>query len=256
LEADIGMAGQDGGRGGRYLLLPPDYKGTVPSGYFVVRTRTLGNWFPFRSLPVNGDPRPSIDLVKKTLRIYALADAGNRPPMNFVDASGQPFSTIGRADYSFWSALNQALQEEPANSLDPNMLGLYAAIGIGIGKGKPFAPDERMKRILTEAAAVGDATARTIAYKIHQKDAYYYPNSAWRRPFVGGHTFEQNGVRNLDGYVSFYFASTGISPSMRMKSVGEGSQSAWALRDVKGVPLDGGKTYALHLPADIPVKDS
>jgi hypothetical protein len=160
---------------------------------------------------------------------------------------------IGRADYSFWSALNQAVQEEPTNSLDSNTLGSYAAIGIE--KGKPFAPDERMKKILMEAAAVGDATARTIAYKIRQKDAYYYPNSAWRRPFVGGYTFEQNGVRNLDGYVSYYFASTGVSTAMEMKMVGEGSQSAFAVQDAKGAPLDGGGTYALHLPAGIPAKD-
>ena len=250
---DIGLTGQDRGRGGKFLMLPPDYKGTVPDGYFVVRTRTFGNWFPFRSFLVDGDPRPGVELVKKKLRIYALADAAKPPPMNFVDASGKPFNTIGHADYSFWSALNQAVQEEPSNSLDPNTLGLYAAIGIE--KGKLFAPDERMKKILIEAAAVGDATARAIAYKTRQKDAYYYPNSAWRRPFVGGYTFEQNGARNLDGYVSYYFASTGVSPATQMKMVGEGSQSAWALQDAKGAPLDGGRTYALHLPVGIPVKD-
>jgi hypothetical protein len=102
---------------------------------------------------------------------------------------------------------------------------------------------------------VGEATARTIAYKIRQKDAYYYPNSAWRRPFAGEYTFEQNGVRNLDGYVFYYFALTGVTPTMQMEMVGEGSQYAWAVQDAKGAPFDGGTTYTLHLPAGIPVKD-
>jgi len=108
---------------------------------------------------------------------------------------------------------------------------------------------------LIEAATVGDATARTIAYKIRQKDAYYYANSAWRRPFLGSYAFEQNGVRNLDGYIFYYFRSAGVSPAMQMKMVGEGSQYVWAIQDSKGAPLDGGRTYALHLPAGIPVKE-
>jgi hypothetical protein len=72
---DVGLADQDGGHGGKYLLLPPDYEGLVPSGYVVVRPRTFGNWFASRSFLVNGDPRPGVELVKKKLRIYALADA-------------------------------------------------------------------------------------------------------------------------------------------------------------------------------------
>jgi hypothetical protein len=60
--------------------------------------------------------------------------------------------------------------------MDPFTLGFFASIGIE--KGKPFAPDERMKAILKEAAAVGDATARTLAYKSRIKEGYFYPNSA------------------------------------------------------------------------------
>ena len=216
---DIGLTGQDGAHGGKYVVLPPDYKGTVPGGYFVVQPRTFGNWFAFRSFLADGDPRPGVELVKKKLRIYALADAANPPPMNFVNGSGKPLNTIGRADYSFWKALHQAVQEEPLNSLDPNTRGLYAAIGIE--KGKTFAPDERMKKIMVEAATVGDATARTIAYKTRQKDVYYYPNSAWRRPFVDGNTFGRDGIRDMDKYISYHFASNSISPAMQTKTVGE-----------------------------------
>ena len=132
--------------------------------------------------------------------------------------------------------------------------GLFASIGIE--KGKPFAPDERMKKILTEAAAVGNATARAILFRTRMKDAYYYPNSAWFTTFQGGYEFlSQPGVRNLDARVMFHYYATGITPAMAMKMVGIGSQYAAATVDSDGKPLDGSKTYKIHLPPNIPAKD-
>ena len=51
------------------------------------------------------------------------------------------------------------------------------------------------------------------------------------------------------------FLATGVTPAMEEKMVGVGSQYAWASRDAKGNPLDGGKNYRLRLPPNIPVKD-
>jgi hypothetical protein len=251
---DVGFTGPDEGRGGKYLLLPPGYKGEVPEGYFVVRPPTFSIWIPWRSFLVDGDPKPGVDLVKKFTKVYPLGQAANPPAMKFVNVSGKAFNTVAPADYTFWEYLNQVVQEEPSESLDPVRLGLYASIGIQ--KGKPFAPDARMKKILMEAAAVGDATARAIAFKIRQKEDFYYANSAWRLPFLGGYKFEdQPGVLNLDGYVMYYFLATGVTPAMEEKMVGRGSQYAWAAVDAKQNPLDGGKNYRLHLPPNIPVKD-
>ncbi len=107
--------------------------------------------------------------------------------------SGKPFSMVNPADYKFWEMLNKVVQKEPAGSLDPITLGYFAAIGIE--KGKDFALDERMKKILTEAAAVGDATARAVAFHMRDRDAYYYAESNWQLPFVGGYKFQsQPGV--------------------------------------------------------------
>ena len=157
-------------------------------------------------------------------------------------------------DFSFYEEVNHVVQEEPADAMDPQTLGLLAAIGIE--KGKPFAPDERMKKILTEAAAVGSATVRTLTYSSRIKEAQIYPNSAWGTAFVGGsYEFLHDGARLLDPYSSFFFVATGITPAMSKAMVGIGSQYAGAYRDSTGRPLDGSKTYKLHLPAGIPVKD-
>lgn len=251
---DVGITGPDKGKGGKYLLLPPDYKGEAPEGYIVVRPKTFNNWVVWRSFSVDGDPKPGVELVKKFTKIYPLSQAGDPPPMKFVNLSGKEFNTVAPGDYTFWELLNEVVQEEPSDSLDPVRLGFYASIGIQ--KGSPFLPDERMKKILTEAAAVGDATARAVAFKIRQKGDFYYENSAWRLPFLGGYKFEdQPGVFNFDGYIMYYFAATGVTPAMEVKMVGQGSQYAWAVQDAKGKPLDGGKNYKLHLPPNIPVKD-
>jgi len=252
--ADVGITGPDHGQGGKYLLLPPGYKGSVPKGYHVVQSPTCNLWIPWRSFLVDGDPRPGVELVKKFTKIYPLGQKGQAPELQFVDLSGKDFNTVAPADYSFWELLNQVVQEEPTESLDPVTLGYFASIGIE--KGKPFAPDVRMRAILTEAAAVGDGTARAVAYRMREKDAYYYQGSAWRVPFVGGYKFEsQPGVDNLDGSIMFFFAATGVTPAMDVRMVGKGSQYAWALVDAKGQPLDGGKNYTLRLPPNVPVKD-
>jgi hypothetical protein len=251
---DVGITGPDKGAGGKYLFLPPGYNGEVPEGYIIVRPPTFSNWIPWRSFLVDGDPKPGVDLVKKFTRVYPLSQVANPPPMNFVDLSDKPFNTVAPADYAFWELLNQVVQEEPSDSLDPVRLGFYASIGIE--KGKPFAPNARMKKVLTEAAAVGDATARAIAYEIRQKDDFYYPNSAWRLPFLGGYKFEnQPGVLNLDGYIMYYLLATGVTPAMEEKMIGQGSQYAFAAVDAAGNALDGSKNYKLHLPPNIPVKD-
>jgi hypothetical protein len=251
---DIGITGPDKGKGGKYLILPPGYKGEVPEGYFVVRPTTYGNWAPFRTFLVDGSPKPGVESVKKHLKIYPLANAANPAPVKFANASGVPANFVAPGDYSFWELLDKVIQEEPSEGSDPTTLGLFASIGIE--KGKPFNPDDRMKKILADAANIGAVTARTIAFKMRKKDAFFYPDSSWRLPFFGGYKFEVSpGVSNLDGAAFFYYFATGVTPAMEEKMVGKGSQYPWSALDANGNRFEGAKTYKLHLPPHIPVKD-
>jgi hypothetical protein len=251
---DLGMLGPDKGEGGKYLILPPGYGGAIPQGYIVVKSTTFECVLGYRHFAVNGDFKPAIGSMKKYARVYPLSQADNPPANNFVNVSGKEFNTIAPSDYRFWEYLNEVVQGEPTESFDKVSLGYFASIGIE--KGKSFAPDARMKKILTDATLVGDATARAIAYRMRQKENYYYENSSWRRLFLGGYKFEtQPDVLNLDGYIFFYFLLIGTSPAEDVEMVGKGSQYAWAATDAKGNPLDGSKNYRLHLPPNIPVKD-
>jgi hypothetical protein len=251
---DIGITGPDKGKGGKYLILPPGHKGDVPKGYFVVRPSTYGNWVPIRTFLVNGSPKPGVESVKKHLKIYPLADAAKPAPTKFVNASGVPANFVAPGDYAFWELLDKVIQEEPSAGSDPTTLGLFASIGIQ--KGKPFSPDERMKKILADAANIGAVTARTLAFKMREKNAFFYPDSPWRLPFFGGYKFEVSpGVANLDGAAFFYYFATGVTPAMEEKMIGKGSQYPWSALDANGNPFDGARTYKLHLPPHIPVKD-
>jgi len=173
--------------------------------------------------------------------------------MKFVNISGRAFNTIHASDFSFFEEVNHVVQEEPTEAMDADTLGLLASIGIQ--KGKPFAPDARMKKILSEAAAVGNATARAISFQPRDPRYYPYPNSRWINPFISGVYFLDDGARNLDARTFYYFLALGISPAQSFKMVGAGSQYTAAFADATGEPFDGGKTYKVHLPPNIPAKD-
>lgn len=250
---DLGNAGPDKGKGGKFLFLPPDFKGEPPKGYFTFKSATYGNMLFWRGFLVDGDPAPAVENIKQHARIYLLSAAAHPSEAKFVNLSGKAFNTIHATDFHFYEEVAQVVAEEPNAALDPETLGLLAAIGIE--KGKPFAPDERMKKILGEAAAVGNATARSITFNWRGDDAALYPGSQWQTGFVGGsYEFLRNGARLLDARTRMFYYATGITPAMAATMVGAGSQYAIAFKDAKGEAFDGAKTYKVHLPPNMPVK--
>jgi hypothetical protein len=252
---DMGNAGPDHGHGGKFLVLPPAYRGDVPAGYHVFRSNTFGNWLLIRGFTVDGDPAPAVRRIKAMLRMYPLALAAHPPHTHFVNASGRSFNTIHATDASFFDEVNRVVQEEPSNAIDAETLGLLASIGIE--KGRPFAPDARMTQILEHAAVVGTATARAISYQSRIPEQYLFDDKHYINPFVGGsYEFLRGGARLLDPRICMFFCATGITPAMAMKlPAGVGSQYGGAFVDNKGCAFDGGRSYRLHLPRDIPAKD-
>ena len=122
------------------------------------------------------------------------------------------------------------IQHEPAEAFDPEIVGLFAAIGIK--KGQPFAPDERMKGILTDAVAVANATARAIVFAPRDERVKIYPDRQWGTAFIGGaYDFMNNGERMLDARTLFHYYATGITPAMAFSKPGTGSAYAYATRD-------------------------
>ncbi len=252
---DLGVLGPDKNKGGKFLFLPPGYKGEIPDGYFVFKSPTYGLWAPWRNIAVGGNIQPALDNVRKHVRLYPLSEAGKEhSEIKNINGSFEEISTIPPNTYLYWEYLNNLVQEEPAGAAGVEITGQMAAIGIV--KGKPFTPDVRMQKILTEAIAVGNATARTMSFEPRDEKAYFYgKESTWFTGFQGGYKFENNGAKNLDGRVAFHYFATGITPAMEAKTIGAGSQYATGAKDSKGNWLDGSKNYKLTLPANIPQKN-
>jgi hypothetical protein len=283
---DFGLPGPDRGEGGKYLILPPGYDGPLPEGgFYVARSRTSRVLLLGRSFMEKNDPKPAVELIKKATRIYPYEAGGQGtsiaeflsgkaklakitppPPPVFHEGSGKAINTIPPSDFSAYELLNEVVQQEPAAALDAELMGPLAAIGII--KGKPFAPDARMKKILTDAAALANATSRTLFMAPRDPAWYYYPGSGWQNMlFSTGYEFETpipeitregvkpfplTGYRQLDARTSFFYGVTGITPAMAMRVPGIGSTYLWTMVDADKQYFDGAKTYKVTLPKDIP----
>lgn len=288
---DIGKPGPDRGLGGKYLLVGPDYDGTLPQGgYFTAHAKTNSVLYALRAFIVDGDdPSPTVKNIKDNLKIYPyatgsfgtpiaealegtvrLAGEPKIPEMKFINTSGMSFNTIPPSDYGFFEMINDNVQAEPATSYDVELAGQLAAIGIV--HGKDFAPDDRMKKILTDAAAVGQATGRALQWQSLERhpDWAYYEGSNWSSMlWAGGAFFETpppafkdgmfvpkppTGARTLDSRTAFYYAYTLDSPGMIMNIPDVGSQYLMGFLDADGAQFDGAKTYKVTLPKDIPAR--
>jgi hypothetical protein len=250
---DLGNAGPDKGKGGKFLFLPPGYKGDVPQGYFVFRSSTFGNIMFWRDFVLNGSTKPAIENFQKNTRMYLLSEASNPPKMKFVNTSGVAFNTVHANNFKFYEEVNEIVQEEPTEAQDPELLGQLAAIGIV--KGKEFAPDDRMKKILIDSVAVANATARAISFNNRSRDLYFYPGKSWFNPFAAGsYLWLRDGARLLDARTMFFYGYTAVTPAMAIKMVGVGSQYAMSAMDSQKNYLDGSKTYKLTLPPNPPTK--
>ncbi|MDW5288931.1 DUF1254 domain-containing protein [Formosa sp. PL04] len=253
--SNMGVIGPDKGKGGKYLWLPPGYTGEVPEGYFVIKTDTYNNLMFLRASIKDGLPK-AVENIKSNLKIYPLSKADNPPATKFVNFSGKKYSTLVHNDVSFYEDLNTLVQVEPIDAIDSEARGLLASIGIV--KGKPFAPDARMTKLLNEAAVIGAASARAITYKPRIDGVYIYPdtNSSWTMGYANKNTsFEADGAMNLDARVIFLYNATGVTPAMAMTRAGSGSDYAIAYLDADKKSFDGSKTYKLHLPPNVPVND-
>jgi hypothetical protein len=209
--SDFGLPGADRGAGGKYLLVPPGYDGPLPEGgFFIRKSKTLRVLALGRSFLVDNDPAPTVALIKKTIKVYPYTPGGDGTSIGsyltgkapslaplpepvsprFVEGSGLAMNTIPPNDFGHYEMLNELVQMEPAEAMDPELAGQFAAIGIV--KGKKFAPDARMRKILEKAVAFGNAASRTLGMGAHPVDHFrYYDKSSawWNFLFVGGYEF-------------------------------------------------------------------
>ena len=288
---DIGFPGPDRGLGGKYLIVGPGYNGPLPEGgYFIAHSKTNHVLYALRTFIENGnDPKPAADNVKANLKFYRyspgswgtsiaealkgqvkLAGEPTIPEMKFIEATGKSFNTIPPSDFGFFDMINENVQNEPATSYDIELAGQLAAIGIV--KGKEFKPDERLKKILTEAAAVGNANGRALTWRYavsHPEMVLISRIDPSRQHAVAGRRPLRNAAAAFRGRhvqaVSRHWSKDprfpdGILLRLYAELAGDGyAYPRGRLAVPDGLPrqpgrpvFDGAKTYKVTLQKDIP----
>lgn len=277
---DMEAPGPDAKKGGIYIILPPDYQGelkptkngmkyrgqdtrvSVKIGgkkkkVWIAQSKSYTNWMILRGFLQDGKPDAASKMWRNGLRIYPLAKANDHKAMKFINGSGKFFNTIHANNYKFYEELDHVIQYEPVSFLDPELRGLAASIGIE--KGKPFKPDAWMQKILKDAVAVGNATARAISLRPRDPDAYLFKGKHWYTGFVGkDYRWLRDGGkggRNLDARTLFFYSATVNTPAMALEIPGVGSNYAFATADKNGNILYGERYYKLTIPANVPAKD-
>lgn len=262
---DVGLPGPDGGKGGKFLILPPGYKGPVPSGYYVYRSGTNNVFIFLRAFyqdPKNLDP--PVNLIQQA-KIYPLNDKAAAKPMTFPDASGVPVNMLPISDGTAFDQLKALIDSEPTTIASPDWLGMLAAIGIV--KGQPFNPDAKTRAILDDAAKTGYKMSRVIGFQdnVNGLSFVMYPNRHWVSPMASGTpsnptgafadqqwTRRDGGYIDLNSRIWFFTDYYSMSPGMISQIPGKGAKYGVAFVDSDNNSLTGDNNYRINLPANIP----
>jgi hypothetical protein len=250
---DVGPAGVDQGHGGKYLILPPGYKGNVPSDCIALQSDTYQGYALLRSIPSSGseDDVARAVMYGKRIKLYPLSAVAERSPTTFVDVVDIVYDSTIPYDLRFFESLNRIVQVEPWLERDKAMIDPLRSIGIE--KGKHFNPDMRTREALNEAAR--EAHAWLVAQYEASFSSPYYEGTHWARPgsrelFEGQATF----FAKPDVYTTDVRGVTFSYAYFTPKHTGVGSSYLLTIADERGRLLDGSATYRLTVPADVPVK--
>jgi hypothetical protein len=261
---DVGLFGPDNGKGGKFLLLPPGYKGPVPKDYFIYRSQTNNVFIFLRSF--YQDPKnlaPAVELIEGA-KIYPLNGNPNAKPMVFPNASGVAVNMLPNSTDSAFFQIKDLVESEGSNLASADGLGILASIGII--KGQPFLPDTKTDYILYQAAKTAYKMSRVIAFKdsVSGRSFKVYPDRRWLNPIADGTPSnpggpfdlawmrKAGGFFDLDTRVWFFTDYYSISPGMISQIPGKGAKYMIAFTDNEGTPLSGGSDYQITLPANIP----
>jgi hypothetical protein len=250
---DVGPAGLDKGKGGKYLILPPDYTDKAPSGYVALQSYTYEGYALLRSILKSSS---DVDIAKavaygKQIKLYPLSQSAHPPATQFVDAIDVVYDATIPWDMRYFESLDRIVQMEPWQARDKAMIDQLKSIGIE--KGKPFNPDAKTQDTLK--AAAGEAQA-WLAYEYEN---FYFPPPYYE----GGHWHVPVSPDVIEGLQTFFanpdkypVDGRGVAYTVGFfsaKHFGAGQFYLMTFKDKDGHNFEGGNTYRLNVPPNAPV---
>jgi hypothetical protein len=209
-----------------------------------------------RAIPQNGDVDGAIALIR-SVKVHSLEKGKGLDGLTWTDLGDREFdmsSGTFETTLEYWERLHRVIDGEPPYE---EYLGEYGELAaLGIVKGQLFAPDERMSRILAEAAVVANAQMRVQAFADRRPDRVVWKDRKWEwaslRPDSG--TFDTPSYSDLEAREKWFYQAVVESPAMVRRDPGAGSLYWLGTRDQAGAYLDGAKTYKLSVPNPVPAK--
>jgi hypothetical protein len=249
---DFGPQGEDAGKGGKYLFLPPNYDKPAPEDYLVNRPATYHVYVALRPVAIGeGSMNDAVEYSKR-LKVYPLAEAANPTPNKYIDAYPRAWKTTPEYDLDFFRDIARVVAEEPVQPKDKVMTGMLASLGIV--KGRPFAPEQAMQDLLNEGAGLAGDMLQASFLTPGIPTVPFWPGRQWGMFNLkadipkGGFSFTDEQRVLIDERAHTFYWLT-FPP----KKMGKGSFYLVSMRDGAGAALDGNSSYRLHMPANAPV---
>ena len=244
---DLGLAGPDKGKGGKYLILGPGQE--KPAGVeadYVYQSGTMNILYGIRIL--TPDPAASKRLLD-AFRAYPASTPGEG--QEYANVKGEWYQYQPRA-LKFWERLHAIYEREPVAERDRFMLASLRFLGIE--KGKPFKPDARQQAILKEAVLVGEAMAQANSFESRFPGVRYRDDSSWEYVIFLDPSQRVGDHEQLDERAAYTYEAVTTSAGMTTKTPGVGSAYLGGYRDKDGDWLNGSRNYRLHIPPNAPMK--
>ncbi len=253
---DLGLPGPDKGKGGKHLILPPNYNDKIPSGYYTGVSSTYSVVLMLRAMPEKGDIKAAINRMK-SVKIYPLKSPNAWKDTKWIDISHKNvnYTPVKWEDnLEYWKVLHEVIEKE--TSFEPYRAYYGELAALGIAKGKPFHPDQRMQVILEKAAQIASSQMRVQSFADRRSERVVWSDRHWEwavlRPENGD--FETPFYQDLEAREKWFYQAQIESPAMFRRTPGAGSLYWFSDRDAAGNYLDGGKTYKLIVPQPVPAK--
>lgn len=247
-QSDYGLTGPERGQsGGKVLIVGPGQE--VPEGtaaYHVVQVSTRFLFTGYRVLD-----RSEKEALSAQVQLYPYSQRAN-PPASKVIFAKKSFTQSHPRGFAYWESVNEFIQREPVQERDRLFMAMLRALGME--KGKPFQPDSRMKRILADAAVLGEQMARVTVYEKRFENAYYRNDAKWQYALVVEPSQRQPDYDEIDERTDWFYEAIGASYAMITKTPGVGSVYLATYQDKDGEWLDGARNYRLHVPSNPPMK--
>jgi hypothetical protein len=233
---------------GRYVFYAPGTEAPKVENARIFEAPTNSIFFGIRLLSTDEAQREK-DLAK--IKIYPLSEISSPPETKVINVNGRPWEGWQPRGLAYFERLADILGREPVAERDRFFMAMLKPLGIE--KGKPFEPDDRQKKILTEAALVGEAMAKANDFfNPRLEQSHYADNSNWEIATVSPPGQRWKNYDALDGRAAWFYEAVTNDPAMQSHTPGQGQIYLGAYRDADGDWLDGANNYVLHVPANPP----